>query len=106
MQIFPLWSPKILPLNLDVFLKAFDILTSWLFFILVSSLCNIVVIFIERKLILISFTEVLKINIALEHKANTSSSTESTYVPEIKLFCDTQKKMLTVFKLTILLQEG
>ena len=41
------------------FSKHLDILTSWLFLILVSSLHNIVVMFIERKLILISFTEVL-----------------------------------------------
>ena len=40
------------------FSKHLDILTSWLFLILVSSLHNIVVMFIERKLILISFTEV------------------------------------------------
>ena len=40
------------------FSKHLDILTSWLFLILVSSLHNILVMFIERELILISFTEV------------------------------------------------
>ena len=49
MQIFPLWSPKILPPNLVCFSKHLDILTSWLFLVLVTSLLNIVVMFIERN---------------------------------------------------------
>ena len=40
------------------------------------------------------------INIPLEYKTNTHLSTESTSVPEMKLFCDTPKKLLTIFQLT------
>ena len=40
------------------------------------------------------------INIPLEYKTNTYLSTESTSVPEMKLFCDRLKKLLTVFQLT------
>ena len=100
------------------FSKHLDILTSWLYLILVSSLRNIVIMFIERKLILISLTEVLfflsfdttkkvhctvHFSVISQNLKKLDGSNNRPYVPEInsKYFVRAQSKHVFINRIDI-----
>ena len=59
MQIFPFWSPKILPLNLDMFLWAFRHFNELIVFDPRQQFMQHYSNFYREKINMISFTEVL-----------------------------------------------